>query len=80
MSIFDVATQLIRSSNRPIEIEIVGLRPGEKVDEELFGEGEVDSRDQHPLISEVSVEPLGDSLVMAEHSDTKAFMRELLDL
>ena len=80
VSIFDVATQLIRSSNRPIEIEIVGLRPGEKVDEELFGEGEVDSRDQHPLISEVSVEPLSDSLVLAKHSDAKALMRELLGL
>ena len=80
VSIFDVATQLIRSSNRPIDIEIVGLRPGEKVDEELFGVGEVDSRDQHPLISEVSVEPLSDSLVLAKHSDAKALMRELLGL
>jgi FlaA1/EpsC-like NDP-sugar epimerase len=35
-----------------------GLRPGEKLHEELFGAGERDARPLHPLISHVEVPPL----------------------
>ena len=50
VSIYDVATQLVRNSQKSVAIEIVGLRSGEKVHEELFGTGEVDTRPEHPLI------------------------------
>ena len=39
--IVDVAHQLIQqSAARPVEIEFTGLREGEKLHEELFGDGE----------------------------------------
>ncbi|WP_456599848.1 polysaccharide biosynthesis protein [Blastococcus sp. SYSU DS0616] len=53
--IADVAAQLIAMDGRPIEIRYTGLRPGEKLHEELFGREEVDSRPVHPLISHVAV-------------------------
>jgi FlaA1/EpsC-like NDP-sugar epimerase len=57
--------------------EIVGIRPGEKVHEELFGDGEIDTRPQHPLISQVPVTPLGvDGLTVAP-SDVRSFLIEL---
>jgi FlaA1/EpsC-like NDP-sugar epimerase len=43
VSIYDVAMQLVRNSQKSVSIEIVGLRSGEKVHEELFGTGEVDT-------------------------------------
>ena len=52
--IYDVARRLVAQSRRPIEIVITGLRPGEKLHEELFGDGEVDVRPRHPLISHVT--------------------------
>ena len=56
--IADVAQQLVSQSPDPIEIVYTGLRPGEKLDEDLFGDGEVDERPIHPLISHVAVPPL----------------------
>ena len=40
---------------RPIDIVYTGLRIGEKMHEELFGEGEVDIRPFHPEISHAHV-------------------------
>ncbi|SNR77083.1 polysaccharide biosynthesis protein [Blastococcus mobilis] len=54
----DVATHLINLEGRPIDIEITGLRPGEKLHEDLFGSGEHGSRPIHPMISHVAVPPL----------------------
>ncbi|MGY1724539.1 polysaccharide biosynthesis protein [Blastococcus sp. SYSU DS0533] len=53
--IADVAAQLIAMEGRPIPIMFTGLRPGEKLHEELFGKEELDSRPVHPLISHVPV-------------------------
>lgn len=53
--IADVAAQLIAMEGRPIPIRYTGLRPGEKMHEELFGREELDSRPVHPLISHVPV-------------------------
>ncbi|WP_236831616.1 nucleoside-diphosphate sugar epimerase/dehydratase [Blastococcus sp. KM273128] len=53
--IADVAQQLIAIEGRPINILYTGLRPGEKLHEELFGTEEDDSRPVHPLISHVPV-------------------------
>jgi FlaA1/EpsC-like NDP-sugar epimerase len=55
----DVARRLAAESDRPIEITYTGLRRGEKLHEVLLGEGEIDRRPAHPLISHVSVPPLG---------------------
>ena len=50
--------RMIQQSGEAISIEHTGLRPGEKLHEVLFGQGEHDSRPNHPLISQVSVPPL----------------------
>ena len=70
VSIYDVAKQLVANSGKPVEIEIVGLRAGEKVHEELFGDGEIDTRPRHPLISHVPVLPV--DLGLLTHSPTDA--------
>jgi FlaA1/EpsC-like NDP-sugar epimerase len=54
--IVDVATTLIRMSGRKdIGIRFTGLRPGEKLAEELFSPDETPSPTQHPLVSRVDV-------------------------
>jgi FlaA1/EpsC-like NDP-sugar epimerase len=54
--ILDVARLV--SASTPVPIDFTGLRPGEKLHEQLFGLGEVDIRPFHPLISHVVVPPL----------------------
>jgi FlaA1/EpsC-like NDP-sugar epimerase len=50
----DIAVQMSRCSGRPdIEITYTGLKPGEKLHENLFGAGEVDLRPFHPLVSHI---------------------------
>jgi FlaA1/EpsC-like NDP-sugar epimerase len=56
--IVEVARHLAGLASTPIQIVYTGLRPGEKLHEELFGEGERDLRPLHPLISHVEVPPL----------------------
>jgi FlaA1/EpsC-like NDP-sugar epimerase len=56
--IAEVAAQMAALAPSPVEIRYIGLRPGEKLAEDLFGEGEVDRRPIHPLISHVAVPPL----------------------
>jgi len=55
VSINAVAQQLIEMSGRRIEIVYTGLREGEKVHEDLLGDGELDVRPKHPLISHTPV-------------------------
>lgn len=56
--ILDVAQELVRASNKQIEIVFTGLRTGEKLHEDLFSDIEVGARPIHPLVMHVSVEPL----------------------
>ncbi|MDT5051384.1 MAG: hypothetical protein QOG75_7312 [Mycobacterium sp.] len=60
VKIDDVARSLIcRAQRNDVEIVYTGLRFGEKLHEELFGDTEVnDYRPSHPLVSHVSVPPL----------------------
>jgi FlaA1/EpsC-like NDP-sugar epimerase len=54
--ILDVAHQLMEQSGRRLSIEFTGLRAGEKMHEDLFGDGEPrDVRPAHPLVSHVPV-------------------------
>ena len=56
--IFDLAKQMVRLSgkepDRDIVVEIVGTRPGEKLHEELWGEGETAVSTSHPKIMRVA--------------------------
>ena len=58
VSIAQVARQMIEQAGKPVDIVFTGLRPGEKLHEDLFGLGEQDRRPYHPLISHVGVPPL----------------------
>ena len=78
VSIYEVAKQLVANSGKPVEIEIVGLRAGEKVHEELFGEGESDTRPQHPLISHVPVLPVDLGLLVPNPSDARETMLRII--
>jgi FlaA1/EpsC-like NDP-sugar epimerase len=64
----DVARRLVSQAKRPVEIVYTGLRPGEKLHETLFGEGEVDLRSAHPKIAHVAV-PRLDSQAIATLPD-----------
>ncbi|WP_239164022.1 nucleoside-diphosphate sugar epimerase/dehydratase [Actinoplanes palleronii] len=59
--IAEVAAQMAQLAPAPVAVEYIGLRPGEKLAETLFGAGEVDHRPFHPLISHVEVPPLDTS-------------------
>jgi FlaA1/EpsC-like NDP-sugar epimerase len=56
--IFDVARRMAAQADSRIEIVFTGLRKGEKLHEELFGQGELDHRPRHRLISHALVPPL----------------------
>ncbi|MEV8252593.1 nucleoside-diphosphate sugar epimerase/dehydratase [Rhodoglobus sp. NPDC076762] len=56
--ILDVANRMIEMSGKNIEIVYTGLRPGEKLHEELLGDAELDSRPRHPKISHATVQAL----------------------
>jgi FlaA1/EpsC-like NDP-sugar epimerase len=56
--IADVARQLMEIAGRTTEIVYTGLREGEKLHEELFGDHEVDRRPIHSSISHVEVPDL----------------------
>jgi FlaA1/EpsC-like NDP-sugar epimerase len=59
VSILSVAHQLMQVAGKPVDVVFTGLRDGEKLHEELFGEGEErDHRPLHPAISHVSAPPL----------------------
>ena len=63
--IADVARRLAAESPNPVEIVFTGLRPGEKLHEEILGEGEFDDRPVHPMISHVIVPPMTSDRVFA---------------
>ena len=79
VSIYDVATQLVSNSRKTVAIEIVGLRAGEKVHEELFGDGEIDTRPHHPLISHVKVVPISNDILVPNPSDARETMLKIFN-
>lgn len=67
--IADVARHMIRRSGRNIDIVITGLRPGEKLDEQLISVNESADRPIHPLISHAVVKPLDADAIPESVSD-----------
>ncbi|HXV94449.1 MAG TPA: nucleoside-diphosphate sugar epimerase/dehydratase [Pseudonocardia sp.] len=53
--IADIAKQLTYLAGRSVQILYTGLRDGEKLHEQLFGDGEADHRPVHPSVSHVAV-------------------------
>jgi FlaA1/EpsC-like NDP-sugar epimerase len=58
VKIAEVAKRMADLSPRPVSIEYTGLRPGEKLHEELFGDGERAKPSEHPLITAVAAPPV----------------------
>ena len=77
VNIHDVAEQLVKNSGKPIKIEVVGLRVGEKVHEELFAEGETDERPRHPLISHVAAKPIDQAILTKNPNNSRELMIKL---
>ncbi len=82
VKISDLAKRLALESQRPIRIVYTGLRPAEKLREEMFGADEVDIRPVHPWISHVMVPPLDAGALGALDEDLgsdalKATLRQL---
>ncbi|MGC4875757.1 polysaccharide biosynthesis protein [Micromonospora sp. DT43] len=61
--IADLARQMAEQASSQVPIVYTGLRPGEKLHEDLFGAGETDTRPLHPLVSHVGVPALDPSEV-----------------
>lgn len=80
IKIVDVAKTLIRMSGRhDIDITYTGLRPGEKVCEDLFSETEARQASANPLINSVDVPKLDGAVVrelgITTHGDALAWMK-----
>lgn len=56
--ILDIARRMIAALGGSTDIVFSGLRPGEKLHEDLIGQGETERRPVHPKISHTSVPPL----------------------
>ena len=63
--IADIARRLAASTGRDLDIVFTGLRPGEKLTEDLLGHAETDHRPCHPLICQVPVPALDPGEVTA---------------
>jgi len=79
--IADVARRLIEQAPRPIEVVFTGLRPGEKLHEDLLASDEIDRRPSHPLVSQVDVPPLDPVLALeldpwAPHAEVLAALQQ----
>ena len=61
--IVDMARRLVAAVPRQVDIVYTGLRPGEKLTEDLLGQGECGERPYHPLIRHVPVSPLSPDAV-----------------
>jgi FlaA1/EpsC-like NDP-sugar epimerase len=80
--IADIARRLCARSNRRIEIVYTGLRPGEKLTEDLLGDDEVDYRPRHPLVRHAKVVPIDPAHLsrLAVDADEASLRRDLAEL
>jgi len=80
VAIIDLAMQMIRLSgkepDRDIDIEIIGARPGEKLHEELWGEGETVVPTSHPTIMRVRGPNIDAAWLDEELAELEALVRQ----
>jgi len=79
IKIADMARRLVATVPRQVDIVYTGLRPGEKLAEDLLGQGERDERPYHPLIRHVPVAPLlPEAVIGLDPGDALAGLRKVL--
>jgi len=79
VKIVNVASAMAAAAREPIDIVYTGLRPGEKLEEELVAEGETIERRVHPSIAHVRVESLSPStLALLDLADSAILTRSRL--
>lgn len=78
VAIAEVARRLIAESDRPIDVVYTGLRDGEKLHEELFGDGEADERPCHPGISHVTVPTVDRALLPSFDADETGLIERMV--
>ncbi|KJK13685.1 dTDP-glucose 4,6-dehydratase [Terrabacter sp. 28] len=77
VKILEVAETMIRmSGRRDVEVVFTGLRPGEKLGEELFSPTEERRTTGHPLVDSVDVPPMDADLVRRLSPESQAAARE----
>jgi FlaA1/EpsC-like NDP-sugar epimerase len=77
--IADMARRLVATVPGQVDIVYTGLRPGEKLTEDLLGQDEKDERPYHPLIRHVPVAPLPPAAVLGlDPADGLAGLRAAL--
>jgi FlaA1/EpsC-like NDP-sugar epimerase len=80
VSILELARQMIRLSgkepDRDIQIEFVGVRPGEKLHEELWGDGESVGSTTHPKILAVTRPTIDDAWLEDELAELGRLVAE----
>jgi FlaA1/EpsC-like NDP-sugar epimerase len=77
--IADIARRLAAQSCHQVDIVYTGLRPGEKLAEDLLSADEVDHRPRHPLIRHAQVKPMDpDELAELRSLDDEAALRRRL--
>jgi FlaA1/EpsC-like NDP-sugar epimerase len=77
--ILDIAERMIDMSGKDIGITFTGLREGEKLHEELVGEGESDNRPVHPKISHTAVPAIDPHALVATRTTGSAWTQQLRD-
>ena len=78
VKIYDVARQMANARASDIAIEFTGLRPGEKLHEDLFCSDETPTRSAHELIRYVDVPPLDPDEV--RHLDPTGTHAEVMEI
>jgi FlaA1/EpsC-like NDP-sugar epimerase len=73
----DVARRLIARSGKDVDIVYTGLRTGEKLREELLGDGEEDRRPNHSLITQAMVPALDPASVDVPVPGSASQLRDL---
>jgi FlaA1/EpsC-like NDP-sugar epimerase len=78
VKIWDVARRFCQLADPPLDVVFTGLRPGEKMMEDLIADDEIDDRPIHPLISHVAIPPLMLNGLAAESGGSNAGFLELM--
>jgi FlaA1/EpsC-like NDP-sugar epimerase len=78
VKIVDVARRFANLHDPPLSIVYTGLRPGEKLTEDLISVDEVAVTKQHPLVRHVAVPPLSFESVSSSHESFQGVTAESL--